>query len=247
MYSWGTIRAACILLLLLPLLHLTYLMARDTLALLDTSPEAWQRELDGYIAQDEKTPLPEAPVVVVGGRRVKLWQGLAQILAPEPVLMRGLGDAIVEDISYHYPRLVAFYRPSAVVLFPGDSEFAIRDSKSAPELVEAITELLEIDTAQGLEQRFVIVSPVKTPAPGSFNSTIDAALPLLGQLAAREARVSLLDVNPVLTGVDGAPDPGLFRGDGIQLNEQGYLRLSLVLRNHLWGDTGPTQEVTALR
>lgn len=247
MHSWRTTRTVCILLLLLPLIHVAYLMSRDTLALLDASPQTWQRELDRYIEGDTTTQLPEHPVVVIGGQRVTLWKGLEQALAPTPVLMRGLGDAIIEDLGYHYPRLVAFYRPGSVVLLPGNSEFLIRDNKSATDLANAIAALLQIDAAQGFEQRFVIVSPLKTPGPGAHNAIIDEAIPLLEDIASQQSRVTLLEANTLLAGSDGEPDPGLFRGDGIHLNERGYLRLTLQLKYHLQGQIVPGKSMTARR
>ncbi|MEZ5567011.1 MAG: hypothetical protein R3E54_01435 [Halioglobus sp.] len=237
-------------------LHRAAIAAADSRGLSDVarhpgapepSPQAWQAELDTYIAQDASAQLPEHPVVVIGGLRVTLWKGLEQALAPTPVLMRGLGDAIIEDLSHYYPRLVAFYRPSSVVLLPGNSEFLIRDNKSATDLADALSALLRIDAAQGFNQRFVIVSPLKTPGPGAHNATIDEAMPLLEHIASREARVTLLDANALLAGSDGEPDPGLFRGDGIHLNERGYLRLTLQLRHHLQGHTAPGKSLTAQR
>jgi len=85
-------------------------MARNTMETLNSSPQAWTREINAYAATDSKQALPDNPVVVVGGQRVKLWLGLDEVLAPRPVILRGLGDAIVEDISFHYERLIGFYR-----------------------------------------------------------------------------------------------------------------------------------------
>ncbi len=74
MYSWKAIRIACSVLLLLPIVHLTWLMSRDTLETLNSSPDAWAREVAAYAAADAGTQLPASPMVVVGGQRVKLWR-----------------------------------------------------------------------------------------------------------------------------------------------------------------------------
>ena len=144
MYSWNTIRTVCAVLLLIPIVHLVYLVSRDTLAVLDPSPQAWADEVAAYEQADQSASLPRAPVVVVGERGVKLWRGLQDALAPRPVLLRGLGGATVNDITHYHSELISFYRPSAVVVLPGTSEFHIRDNKSAEELVEAIRELAEL-------------------------------------------------------------------------------------------------------
>lgn len=233
MYSWKTIRITCTVLLLLPLVHLVYLVSRDARELMDTSPQAFQRELDHYIEEDADNALPQHPVVVVGGRRVRLWRGLERDLAPRPVLMRGLGDAIVEDILHNYQRLIGFYRPCCVVLLTGSSEFFIRDSKSGAQLAAAIAELVELDLSYGVTEHFLVFAPLKTPSRPGDDGEIDEATVLLAELAARRPEVELIDANGLLAARDGRPDPAYFRADGLQLNEHGYLRLSVLLRERL--------------
>jgi len=242
MYSWKAIRIACFVLLLLPIIHLAYLVSRDTLETLDNSPEAWARDVNNYAAADAGMQLPENPIVVVGGQRVKLWRGLADLLEPRPVLMRGLGDAIVEDISFNYTRLIGFYQPDTVVLLPGNSEFHIRDNKSAPELAAAIRELVELDASFGITRRFYVFVPLKTILHPQDHQTIDQTTQLLRAWAKTEQRVVLLDANPLLSDPAGIPRGMYFRSDGINLNEHGYLRLSVLLRTQVAADALALQE-----
>lgn len=237
MISWKVTRIACILLLLMPIVHLIYLMSRDSVESLDNSPEAWAREVDAYAEADALVALPPHPVLVVGGRRVKLWHDLGSLLTPWPVIIRSLGDAIVEDISFNYDRLIGFYQPDTVVLLPGNSEFHVRDNKSAEQLVAAIRELFELDTAYGITRRFYIFAPLKTLLRPGDHDTIDRATALLHSWAETEERVVILDANPLLSAPDGTPSGNYLRGDGVNLNEHGYLRLSVLLRAQLEADT----------
>jgi len=236
MYSWKTIRIACIILLLLPVVHLVFLVSRDTMETLDASPNTWTRELNAYASMDAKTQLPETPILVVGGHRVRLWRNLEDVLAPRPVLMRGLGDAIVEDITYNYSRLVGFYQPDTLVLLPGNSEFHIRDSKSAEALTAAITELAELDSSYGITRKFYIFTPIKTPLHRNDDPVIAKTTRLLTAWADKDLRVTILDANTLLAGPDGNPNPAFYRSDGVNLNEHGYLRLSVLLRTQMEAD-----------
>ncbi|NQX90320.1 MAG: hypothetical protein HRT77_16885, partial [Halioglobus sp.] len=132
MISWKFLRVLCTVLLLLPPVHLAVLMTRETRETMDHSPDAWAREIEAYARADAHASLPDQPIVVVGWRRVKLWLDLPQILAPRPVIMRGLGGAIIEDIAFHYMRLIGYLHPEIVVLLPDNSEFHLRDNKNAP-------------------------------------------------------------------------------------------------------------------
>lgn len=239
MYSWNTIRTFCAVLLLIPVIHLVYLVSRDVMASMETSPEAWADEVAAYRAADQSSELPEKPIVVIGGRQVKLWQGLDDLMSPLPVLMRGLGDATVEDMTHYHSDLIGYYQPSALVLLPGPSEFHIRDNKSAEELVTAIQALVKLDESYGVARRYYIFAPLKTPLYTQDYAKIDETKRLLVEWAQDRPQVTILDANTLLTTRKGKPNPDFFRLDGVNLNEHGYLRISVLLQNTL--DQNPVE------
>ena len=236
MYSWKTIRTVGAVLLLIPLVHLAILVSKETSRSLNGSPEAWASEVTKYAKMDQSNPMPSDPIVIVGGRRVSLWRDLEDLLAPMPVLQRGLGDATTDDITYYYQNLIGFYRPHTVVLLPGESEFHIRDNKSAAELVAAIQKLVELDISHGITRRFYIFCPLKTPLYHSNNAKIEEITRTLKSWAATLETVEILDANTLLADRKGKAKPGYFRNDGVNLNENGYVRLSMMLRSQLERD-----------
>ena len=233
MLSWNTTRTVCAVLLLIPLVHLVYLVASDTMAILDPSPDAWANEIRAYDKYDSVHQLPEDPILVVGGQRVKLWPGLEDLLAPRPVLMRGVGDATVNDIRQNYERLIGYYQPESVVLLPSRSEFHIREFKSADEMTESIRKLVELDLYHGVTRHFYIFPPLKTTLHRNDDAKIEKTTNLLKNWAAGDERIVIVDGNSVLTDKNGAAKGDFFRSDGVNLNETGYLRLSMLLRQEI--------------
>lgn len=228
--SWKLLRTICLVLLLIPVAHLIYMVSRDTVASMNSSPDAWASEVDAYTRGDRVSQLPKDPVVVVGGRRVKLWNGLEDLLAPQPVLMRGLGEATVDDLTHHYERLIGFYQPDTVVLLPGNSEFHIRANKDAETLVADIIELVDLDASLAQSRRFVIIAPLKTPLYPSSVPVINETLERLQDWAPQHEHVTVIDANVLLGKADGMPNPAYYRADGVNLNEHGYVRLSVLLQ-----------------
>jgi len=229
MYSWKTIRIASSILLLIPIIHLALLVSREALATLDSSPTVWNDELDAYVRSDSLVERVLDPIVVVGGRRVLLWRGVEQLLAPRTVLMRGLGDATVNDITFHYERLIGFYQPETVILLPGNSEFHIRDMKSAEELVAAIRELVELDLSHRKTGHFYVFAPLKTRLYPQDGAKIEEATRQLQVWAKDQPQVDILDANVFLSNGNGEANPDYFRTDGVNLNDLGYSRLSMML------------------
>jgi hypothetical protein len=241
MYSWKTIRVLSAILLLIPIVHLALLVSREALAALDSSPNVWDSQLDAYTKADRLVERPQDPVVVIGGRRVKLWKGLEGLLAPKPVLMRGLGDAIVDDLNFHYERLVGFYQPQTVVLFPGNSEFHIRDMKSADGLVHAIQEFAQKDLFHRSTGRFYIITPLNTQIFPGDRTKIEKTTALLKTWAKSEDRIKILDANVLLRDAKGIAKADYFRADGVNLNDLGYTRLSMLLLSQLERDNPSIQ------
>ena len=233
MYSWKATRTICAVLLLIPIVHLAYVVSQEMLAALDASPNAWADEIRAYAKADVATELQDRPILVVGGRRVRLWKGLDDLLSPKPVLMRPLGDATINDIMHYYDELVGYYQPSTLVVLPGNSEFHIRDNKSAQELVTAIRSLVELDESYDVARLYRIFAPVKSPLHPKDYGKIEETSRLLQQWALQKPQVEILDPNALLAKSNGQPNPDFFRPDGVNLNEQGYVRLSLLLQGSL--------------
>jgi hypothetical protein len=224
------------LLLCLPLLHATFLASSELAAYMDSSPRVWDDELDAIIALDQKTSLPAAPILVVGGQWVRLWRSLPAALQPAATLLRPLGDPTVEDISHHYDRLIAFYRPGTLIVMPSYADLHIRDHKTPEDLGDALRRLFERDSDYGLSSRRYALVPLKTLLHPQDDSRIDAMAQKMRSLEDDLESLVVLDPNPLLQGEDGRPDPDFFRGDGINLNDVGYARLSLFLRSRLEAD-----------
>lgn len=233
MIPWNTLRTVAAVLILLPLVHLALLLSRDTLALLSHTPEVWANEVAAYADADNRSALPEAPVVVVGGRWVRHWTQLPDFLAPRPVLMRGLGQATVDDLRFHHDRLIAHYQPSAVVILPGMSDFHLRDSKSPEELADAVLLLVREIHAAVPEATVHVIPPLHSPLYASHQATLHAARELLEQALAPLPRAQVLDTGSWLQEASGDADPRYYHSDGITLNELGYLRLCVLVESAL--------------
>ena len=55
--------------------------------------------------------------------------------------------------------------------------------------------------------------------------------------ATTDNRVVILDANPLLSGPEGQPSGIFFLPDGVNLNDLGYLRLALLLRQQVEDDS----------
>ncbi|MEO1080017.1 MAG: hypothetical protein AAFY29_10705 [Pseudomonadota bacterium] len=229
MLSWTTLRTISLVLLCLPLIHVAYLGAEGAARYLDPSPEVWRAAMDDIIEADMGSVLPEAPILVVGGQRVSLWSNLSARLEPRTTLLRPLGDATLEDISHYYDRLIAYYRASTLVVFPGYSELHLRDNKTPAVFQSAARALLEKDRLFSPQRRRILLTPLMTPLHPGDRQRIVEITRLCRELTREFPQLTVLDPNEWLVREDGLPDPAFFRIDGINLNDEGYARLAIML------------------
>ncbi len=233
MFSWNSIRYLSAVLLALPLLHLAYKLASEFSESMTPGPDVWHPYLEAYVEEDLDRALPDEPLLVVGGRLVRLWPDLESSLAPVPVLTRGFPDAIIEDLEHHYSRLIGFYRPHTLVILPGAAEFHLRDNKSGEELVHGIQRLARLNFGHGITERLYVFAPLLTPRFPEDRARVRRATELLGSWAAADPRVSLLDGNRLLADAEGRPAAQYFRTDGIHLSDTGFQHMAVLLKSQM--------------
>ncbi|WP_439107103.1 hypothetical protein [Congregibacter sp.] len=193
----------------------------------------WNKEIAELARSDLDAKIPKDPIVVIGGHRVRLWKNLPASLLPRETLLRPLGDATLEDLTYHYDRLAAFYRPDILVVFPGYADLHLRDEKS-PEDFEASTRaLLNLNEEYGASSWRYVIAPVQMPLHPDDNARIRRIGEVLSTMAADIPDLTIINPNPTLKGLDGLPNPEYYRGDGVNLSPAGYARISLLLATEI--------------
>lgn len=233
MYQWKTLRTLAGLLLCIPLIHLALIMSRDISAYLDPSPKVWDGEIAALIASDLDAAIPEEPIVVIGGHRVRLWKDLPVSLLPREILLRPLGDATLEDLTHHYDRLAAFYRPDILVVFPGYADLHLRDEKTPSDFKDSLRALLDLDEEYGASSWRYVIAPVQMPLHPEDHERISMIGQSIELLAAELPDLTIIDPNPMLSKADGTPNPAYYRGDGINLSPSGYARISMLLATEI--------------
>jgi lysophospholipase L1-like esterase len=233
MVSPAITHRTAVFLLLLPLAHLAWLISTDLQRYLDPSPRTWEGALQSVVDADMRTTLPAHPVLIVGGQRVRFWDDLPQRFAPGVTLRRALGDATVEDLTFYYDRLVAFYRPAVLVLFPGHADLHLRDNKTPEAFRSAVEGFLDKDRDYAPGRQRILLTPLLTPLHPGDKVRIAAMSRLAQGLAAQRDDLLVIDANPALQRADGSPDPAYFRIDGVNLNTAGYAIITALLRSVL--------------
>lgn len=198
----------------------------------------FEDEIAAFEAADRERAPPERPIVFVGSSSIRLWDTLAEDMAPLPVLNRGFGGSQLAHAVHFAERVVIRYRPSAVVLYAGDNDLDARTGKTAADVVRDFRSFVARvhEAVPDARIYFLAIKPsrmrwARWPEMAQANAEIAA-------LCAGDPRLGFLDVATPMLASGEPPSRDLFIFDGLHLSTQGYALWTSVVKARLLADLG---------
>jgi lysophospholipase L1-like esterase len=186
-------------------------------------------EILRFAQQDRENPPPACPVLFVGSSSIRMWSSLTEDMAPLPVLNRGFGGSTISQSNLYFERIVAPYRPRAIVFYAGENDL---DGGLSP--ATAASELrgfMELKRAKlGKTPVFYISAKPSKLRFGQLDrqSELNDAI---RQMAASSKDLTFIDVvTPMLR--EGRPQD-LYVEDGLHMNAAGYAIWRRLVRDAL--------------
>lgn len=166
-------------------------------------------------------------IVFTGSSSVRLWTDLKRDFPDLPVLNRGFGGSVANDLSVHFETVIARHAPKLLVTYTGSNDL---NAKLTPdEALADYTAFLDTFHARFPKAR-VILTSVK------IGEKRLAQIPLVHELnrklqAWTEGRdwVRYLDCDSYLADAKGRPIRKFYRDDLLHLSEEGYAEWQKIL------------------
>jgi lysophospholipase L1-like esterase len=197
-------------------------------------------EVDRFIAADRTAPPAPCQVLFVGSSSFVEWRkDLAADMAPIPVINRGFGGSHIEYVNRWFDKIVAPYRPRAIVFYAGDND--IDAGKSVTRVVADFDAFMALKThALGATPvYFIAVKPSKLrftqlPLQTQVNDEIRAR-------AGQRSDLHFIDVvSPMLE--DGKPRD-IYVSDGLHMNRDGYVIWARIVKAALLPNTAAEERI----
>jgi lysophospholipase L1-like esterase len=185
-------------------------------------PNPWEHSIRAFEARDRRRAPAQGAIVFVGSSSFTLWSSLEEDMAPLPVINRGFGGALIDDVVRYADRIVVPYQPSAVVLFAGTNDIAGARPASAQyvaERFEAFVARVRLAVPEALIF-YVAITPSRArwrlwPVAMEANRLIEARV-------RADPGLRFIDLSRFLLGRDGTPVPEFYRRDGLHPSKSGY-------------------------
>jgi lysophospholipase L1-like esterase len=188
-------------------------------------PARFAKDIAKFDKQFEEAPVTGG-VVFTGSSSIRLWK-----LEPDfpglPVLNRGFGGSVANDLIVYADQVVLRYKPKVLVVYTGSNDIHF---KLTPEAALAdYVGFLDL-VHKELPDTRVVVNAVKVsesrikqmPDVKKLNALLEA-------WCAENPWTRWVDSGNYLIKPDGSPDPVYFRKDRLHLNEAGYKKWQEIL------------------
>ncbi len=202
------------------------------------APDAWERSITRFEAQDQISSPPPGAIVFTGSSSITFWETLAQDMAPLPVVNRGFGGSRIQQVVHNAGRIVIPYRPRAVVLFAGTNDIAPPHPQSAMQVYQGYLAFVKAVHSALPETRIYYISITPAPSRWKLWPVVCEANRLIQAHTATDPRLHFIDIAPRFLGPDGKPRRELFRVDRLHPNALGYAQWTAIIKPALLSDPG---------
>lgn len=192
-------------------------------------PDRWESAIREFAAEDAASPPPANAIVFTGSSSVRLWETLAEDMAPLTVMNRGFGGSLMQDAVYWVEDLVLKYEPRAVVLYEGDNDIG-GGQVSPQELLEGFMTFVSRVHAELPETRIYFLAVKPSILRWGVWGEMLSANELIREYCETTERVTFIDVATPMLNVHGQPMAEIFVADDLHMNAQGYEIWTSVVR-----------------
>ena len=184
-----------------------------------TKPPFWD-DVQTIKKYDQMFKPPVNPVLFVGSSSIRKWDDLTQVFAKYNALNRGIGGAVINDITFYLNDVVFPYQPRQIVLYVGENDI-VNDKVTADTVLNRTIILYKAIRAKLPNTPIAYISIKPSPSRDKFREKAVASNELIKKFLAGEANTSFIDIFPKML-KDGKSRSELFVGDMLHMNADGY-------------------------
>ena len=184
------------------------------------APHAFYDEVATIKKYDKQYQFPAHPVLFVGSSSIRKWDGLQVAFGAYNVLNRGIGGAVINDITYYLDDIVFPYKPRQIVLYVGENDLPDNNATADTILNRTVRLFTAIRAGlPGVPIAYISMKP--SPVRDQYQQKAKDANRLIQAFVARQQQAVFVDIFPQMI-QDGHSRPELFGPDRLHMNAAGY-------------------------
>lgn len=174
---------------------------------------------------------PVHPVLFVGSSSIRKWDNLTQVFAKYNALNRGIGGAVINDITFYLNDVVFPYQPRQIILYVGENDI-VNDKLTADSVLNRTMVLYKTIRAKLPLTPIAYISIKPSPSRDKFRDKAIASNELIKKFLAGEPNTSFIDIFSKML-KEGQSRKELFVNDMLHMNPTGYAIWERAVKPHL--------------
>jgi lysophospholipase L1-like esterase len=208
--------------------------------------EPWQADIDKFAPAieafeklDQSQKYPDDAILFTGSSSIRLWETIAEDVAPYPVIQRGYGGARYSDLAYYAERIVSPHQFRAVVIFVANDVSGSERDKPPAETAKFFQHVLQVIRRHNAEAPVFLVGITPTAKRWEVWEQTQATNAALRKLIEADPHGHYIDTAAHYLDDQGQPRIELFVADRLHQNRDGYRLWGRLIRAELDRVLGP--------
>lgn len=189
-------------------------------------PKRFAAEIAKFSEQDVEHAAPTGGIVFTGSSSVRFWK-VNEAFPDLPVLNRGFGGSVANDLIVYAEQVVLRYKPSLLVVYTGSND--LHAKLTTGEALDDYTKFLTL-VHEKLPDTRIIVSSVKVaPTRAAEIESVKMLNALLEPWIKDKPWIHWVEATSYLMDSNGQPIGNLYRSDQLHLNDDGYAKWNAII------------------
>ena len=197
------------------------------------SVEKWENDIVQLEALNQTEEHPPESILFVGSSSIRIWDTIADDMAPYHPIKRGFGGSKFSDLAVYADRLIKPHKFRGVVVFVANDIKGVSEDKTAEEVANLFLYFCNKVTSHNPRVPIFYVGITPTESRWDVWNKQKAANSAIRKVCAERKNTYYVGTESLFLNSQGKPKPELFIDDKLHLNKAGYNLWSAAIKSHL--------------
>ena len=193
----------------------------------------WEDDIEALEAKNKTELGDEDSILLIGSSSIRLWETVAEDLAPYRTIARGYGGAKFSDVAFYARRLIQPHQFRALIVFVANDVTGGEKDASLAEIEGWVQHILSVAREHQPNAEIFLIEVTPTEKRWSAWPRIREVNALLRELSLTTPNTHFIPTAEYYLTDDRQPRPEYFGDDQLHLNREGYRRWGKIIRHHL--------------
>jgi len=195
---------------------------------------AWaEAEIKAFEVLDASVDYPDNSLLFIGSSSIRMWDTLAEDMAPFPVIKRGYGGAHLRDAIFYTHRVLGEHKPAMIIGFIANDIKGVQEDERPGKVKRLFAFFLKQVREKHPEIPFLWIEITPTKSRWKQWEEIKRLNKKIKAYCQKTPNVYFVETAEAFLNENGLPRTELFIEDQLHLNKEGYALWSSIIKKEI--------------